>query len=106
MNYKLPIASATTLGGMKVGEDFEISEDGTLNIKEMSEMQQTVQDIITNVSSGKALVAEAITEKGVETAEDASYQVMHDNILQISGGVSWGIIQDFEMKNYTVIEEG
>ena len=104
MNYKLPIASAATLGGMKVGEDFEISEDGTLNVKDMAEMQQTVQDIITNVSSGKALVAEAITEKRVETAEDASYQVMHDNILQISGGVTWKAYKEFEMKNYTRLE--
>lgn len=30
-DYTLPIASATTLGGIKIGENLEITEDGTLN---------------------------------------------------------------------------
>ena len=31
--YELPIASKDTLGGIKVGENLTISEDGTLNAK-------------------------------------------------------------------------
>jgi hypothetical protein len=31
--YKLPIASKNTLGGIKVGKNLEIEEDGTLNAK-------------------------------------------------------------------------
>ena len=34
--YHLPIASATTLGGIKVGENLTIEEDGTLNANEGS----------------------------------------------------------------------
>ena len=31
-DYKLPIASESTLGGVKVGEDFNITEDGVIYI--------------------------------------------------------------------------
>lgn len=104
MKYTLPIASADTLGGIKVGEDFEIDNSGVLNIKNMDQMQATVDEIVDNVSAGKALVAEAITEKEVETAEDATFQTMHDNILQISGGVKFEVIDDFvDVVEYEVI---
>ena len=104
MRYTLPIASADTLGGIKVGEDFEINNSGVLNIKNMAQMQDTVDELVDNVSSGKALVADAITEKGVETAEDATFQTMRDNILQISGGVSWEIIDcSIQIVDYEVI---
>lgn len=106
MKYKLPIASDDELGGVKVGNDFEIDEDGTLNVKNMDQMQETVQELVDNVGTGKALVAEAITEKGVETAEDATYQQMHDNILQISGGVEFEVIDiNYQIVEYEVIEE-
>lgn len=39
-----------------------------------------------SVSSGKALVAAAITGKGISTAATASYQVMANNIQSISKG--------------------
>lgn len=51
---------------------------------------QSVKDAIdglkSSVSDGKALVASAITDKGVPTAQDATFQQMADNIGQISGG--------------------
>ena len=101
MKYKLPIASDDELGGVKVGNDFEIDEDGTLNVKNMDQMQETVLELVDNVGTGKALVAEAITEKGVETAEDATFQEMASNIRKISsGGVTWELI-DF---NYNEVE--
>ena len=37
-----------------------------------------------SVSDGKALVASAITDKGVQTASDATFQTMADNIAEIS----------------------
>ena len=88
MKYELPIASADTLGGMKVGEDFEISESGVLNIKNMDQMQETVDELVDNVGTGKALVAEAITEKGVETSATDTFQQMAANINEITVGVS------------------
>lgn len=54
-------------------------------------VQGAVSELFTSVSSGKALVASAITDKGVSTASDATFQTMHDNILAIETG---GLPQD------------
>ena len=51
---------------------------------------QTVKDAIdglkSSVSDGKALVASAITDKGVDTAQDATFGQMAENIGKISTG--------------------
>ena len=87
MQYKLPIASSEVLGGIEVGEDFEIdSRTGILNIKNMNVMQQMVEDIITNIAQGKKLIANAITEKGIPTSDKDSFQSMAENIEGITGG--------------------
>ena len=39
----------------------------------------------SSVSEGKSLIASAITDKGVSTASDATFQTMADNILLITG---------------------
>lgn len=49
-------------------------------------VQEAVDKLFTSVSDGKALVASAITDKGVPTAQDAAFQQMADNIGQISTG--------------------
>lgn len=43
--------------------------------------------LFTSVSNGKALVASAITDKGVETAADATYQQMAENVSSIPAGI-------------------
>ncbi len=43
--------------------------------------------LFTSVSNGKALVASAITDKGVETAADATYQQMAENVSSIPVGI-------------------
>lgn len=85
MKYVLPVAGTDRLGGIKVGEDFEIETDGTLNIRDMDSMRQQVQGLAESVAAGKGLIAGAITERGVETASDASFVVMAENIRQIAG---------------------
>lgn len=40
-----------------------------------------------SVSDGKTIVANAITEKGIDTATDATFQTMADNIVQIETGL-------------------
>lgn len=109
MKYKLPIASDDELGGVKVGNDFEIDEDGTLNVKNMDQMQETVQELVDNVGTGKALIAEAITEKGVSTAEDATFQEMAGNISRISignnGAVYTGVSHYLSIELFSIIIE-
>lgn len=51
---------------------------------------QTVKDAIdglkASVSDGKALIASAITDKGVDTAQDATFSQLAENIGQITTG--------------------
>ena len=43
-------------------------------------------ELFTSVSNGKEVVAAAITDKGVQTASDATYNTMANNIRQIETG--------------------
>lgn len=45
-----------------------------------------VKELFTFVSNGKELVASAITDKGVDTASDATFQTMATNISNINTG--------------------
>lgn len=49
-------------------------------------LKSSVEDLKKFVSNGKELVADAITEKGVETAADAAFATMAENIGQIEAG--------------------
>ena len=58
------------------------------NVEHLSEfVQAEIADLKKSVSDGKTLVAGAITEKGVETAADATFATMADNISAITTGV-------------------
>lgn len=56
----------------------------------LKKIEETEENLKKSVSDGKSLVASAITEKGVETATDATFQTMHDNILSIKSGGTGG----------------
>ena len=45
-----------------------------------------LQEVFQSVSNGKNLIASAITDKGVDTLADATFEQMADNIGMISGG--------------------
>ena len=47
-----------------------------------------MNEVFRSVSNGKALVASAITDKGVPTASDATFATMANNISQIGAGGS------------------
>lgn len=74
-----------------------------------TDVQSAVSELFTSVSEGKALIASAITDKGVDTAADATFQAMRDNILTIKTGGGGGIrllgIETAEPKfQYDVVE--
>lgn len=104
--YVLPVAKENELGGIKVGEDFTIDKDGTMNLKENPEsLKRQTEQLYQNVAAGKALVAAAITDKKVPTEATATFQMMADNIRQISGGISFmGISVKKVVKEYTMLE--
>lgn len=51
----------------------------------VNEQNKNLESCFQSVSDGKALVASAITDKGVTTAQDATFETMANNILAISG---------------------
>lgn len=53
-------------------------------------VQDAVDQLFISVSDGKKKVASAITDKGIETAPDATFQTMADNIAKIQTGASTG----------------
>lgn len=54
--------------------------------KEITDVQNEVTEVKKSVSDGKMLVAGAITEKGIETATDATFATMAENIRNIQSG--------------------
>lgn len=54
----------------------------------LSTLDTDVDDLKKSVSDGKSLVASAITDKGVETASDATFATMATNISAIETGSS------------------
>ena len=109
-SYALPIASESTLGGIKVGNNLIINANGILSVNESSfesylnnltfnDLDTTnkllvpaINEVFQSVSDGKQLVASAITDKGVPTEEDATFQVMAINIKDIATGNTSNII--------------
>jgi len=57
-------------------------------------LSTTVEQTFTSVSNGKRLVASAITDKGITTTEDATFQTMATNISNISTGMKRFISND------------
>lgn len=74
---------------------------GDVNVTEKGTLQKQIDDLKTDcfqsVSDGKALVASAITDKGVTTAPDATFSTMAQNVRNISAGV--------DISNDTVVAE-
>lgn len=59
--------------------------EGSLGAK-IKAVNETVDTLKKSVSDGKTKVANAITDKGVETATDATFDVMAENISKIETG--------------------
>ena len=84
MAYELPIASNLTLGGVKIGAGLTIDTDGILDIKDLDLIKDTITKSLENIIAGKTLIANAITEKGVNTNFDDTFEQMAYNIRNIS----------------------
>ena len=81
---------------------------------ELEAVSADVEECFQSVSNGKALVASAITDKGVETAADATFQQMADNISSLEvfpGIVSHEVsqiefqasISSFDVSDYLIV---
>lgn len=56
-------------------------------LTESKEIVGSINEVFTNVSNGKKVVANAITDKGVVTSEDDTFATMAQNIRNIETGV-------------------
>ena len=95
--FKYAMLTYTDIDGNKYGRSF--NSDGTVgNIindtgwkktpseDRVAELEADVNELFQSVSSGKTLVANAITGKGVSTSTTATFATMATNIGKISGG--------------------
>lgn len=64
-------------------------------LKEHEDAIGAMDRFFISVSDGKSMIASAITDKGIATAADASFQTMKENILAIEsgGGLPEGVYQ-------------
>ena len=67
---------------------FVLGQTKTFANKQELAYQSEVDILKTSVSSGKATIAAAVTDKGVQTAADATFQQIANNIGQIDQGVN------------------
>lgn len=74
--------------------DFEVDVIGGLTDIQGNDITDAVSNalgipgLFTSVSEGKSLIAAAVTDKGVETAADATFQQMAENISAIETGTT------------------
>ena len=59
--------------------------DKTYVDQQISNINTELAEVKQSVSNGKSLIASAITDKGIETLSDATFQTMADNIGLIEG---------------------
>ena len=105
--YILPVATENILGGVKIGNGIDVTQDGVISIKDYNQMKEDISLLEELVKQGKALVASAITDKKVPTEAGATFQKMANNILAIPNGVSYnGIFVTVEVKPFTLISKG
>ena len=60
--------------------------DKTYVDQQISNINTELAEVKQSVSNGKSLIASAITDKGIETLSDATFQTMADNIGLIESG--------------------
>ena len=78
----------------------DVGDLDNLPTTDKSSLVAAVSETFTNVSSGKALIASAITDKGVQTASDATFATMAQNIEDIptGGGVKTQKVNFYDFK--------
>ena len=86
--------------------DSKIGDLSSLSTTTKTNIVSALNETFTSVSNGKSLVASAITDKGVSTAADASFQTMATNISNIQTGITptgtynISVNGDYDVTNY------
>lgn len=62
VTYTLPVATATTLGGVKIGDGISITEDGVISVDTAEIVESVTDEVIENVSASDEEATEAIAD--------------------------------------------
>ena len=103
--YTLPVATENILGGVKIGQGIDVTQDGVISIHEYPKINTTIQELTNSVQEGKSLIAEAITEKKVPTSADSTFQTMASNIRSIPTGNEYTLVREFRPAVFNVIKK-
>lgn len=68
--------------------DTKMGDLSSLSTTSKTSLVSAINETFTNVSNGKSLVASAITDKGISTSSDATFQTMATNISNIETGIT------------------
>lgn len=81
-------------GGVSVTIDSELSES-SVNPVQNKVITEKLNEVFQSVSRGKEMIASAITDKGIETSKDASFEELAASIRNISTSkVVTGVVID------------
>lgn len=71
----------------------DVSYDNTTTGMDATNVQDAIDEVFQSVSNGKELIADAITDKGVQTSASDTFATMAENIAAIpSGGGSGEVV--------------
>lgn len=70
------------IGGVPAAS--QVPFDSTSVEMDAVNVQDAIEELFTSVANGKDILASAISDKGIETPKDATFQEMADNIEKIS----------------------
>ena len=101
----------TTLGdknGLPSGDTNVVSGINRINnsigVEELSTTAKTlkgaINEVFQDVDNGKTLIASAITDKGIATSDNDTFQVMADNISKINS-----VITDININSYNILKD-
>lgn len=82
-DFNRALAAAGTWG---TPDAADVSFDGSNVGMSAANVEDAIEELFADVSNGKQTIASAITDKGVITAQDATYQQMAENIAAIQTG--------------------
>lgn len=68
--------------------DTKMGDLSSLSTTSKDSLVSAINETFTNVSNGKTLIASAITDKGISTSSDATFQTMATNISNIETGIT------------------
>jgi hypothetical protein len=92
-------------GGSSITVDSELSTTST-NPVQNKVITAKLNEVFQSVSNGKSLIASAITDKGIVTISDATFEEMALNISRIPRGVSYiEMNPQIEIVPFTLIQE-